>query len=468
MSLELENEVLSNLILEPARMESNEDLSEELFSSTKNRRIFREISRIFEEYRPQTIDEGVLADQSETTRAEIEKFMTGALLTSPGNFNLKVLHLKRECFIRKLYGIVNAECEQHLKTGLWTPDVFDKACNLMAKIRCLDCGDPGQSFSLLSTIEAKRIDWLWRGRIPVGMLTILAGDPGLGKSFLCTWLAARLSRGEALPDNADLKETASTVILSAEDSPSHALRPRAEANGADLSRIYCMEDSAFDIAADLRRLDALSTADPSIKLVVIDPLNSYLGQVDNYKDPAVRAALRPLTEFAESRRIATVCVMHLNKKTDLDGIYRIGGSIGFAGLARSILAVTKDGDDEERRLLLPLKMNYAKKPGSLAFTILDDLRLVFDANRVDADVEEALSPLKRQAGAESSHAAQWLTDFLADGPQDLKNILRAAESEGHTRSAIYRAKARLPIDSRTTGFSEHRSSSWKFIEQEES
>lgn len=466
MSLELENEVLSNLILEPARMESNEDLSEELFSSTKNRRIFREISRIFEEYRPQTIDEGVLADQSETTRAEIEKFMTGALLTSPGNFNLKVLHLKRECFIRKLYGIVNAECEQHLKTGLWTPDVFDKACNLMAKIRCLDCGDPGQSFSLLSTIEAKRIDWLWRGRIPVGMLTILAGDPGLGKSFLCTWLAARLSRGEALPDNADLKETASTVILSAEDSPSHALRPRAEANGADLSRIYCMEDSAFDIAADLRRLDALSTADPSIKLVVIDPLNSYLGQVDNYKDPAVRAALRPLTEFAESRRIATVCVMHLNKKTDLDGIYRIGGSIGFAGLARSILAVTKDGDDEERRLLLPLKMNYVRKPSSLAFWIHDDLRLSFDTNPVDADVEEALSPLKRQTGADKTHAARWLTDFLADGPQDLKNILRVAESEGHSRSAVFRAKAMLPIESRASGFRDQRSSSWQLAEKE--
>jgi hypothetical protein len=466
VSLELENEVLSNLILEPARMESNEDLSEELFSSTKNRRLFCEISRIFEEYRPQSIDEGVLAELSETTRAEILEFMKGACLMSPGNFNLKVLHLKRERLIRQLYGTVNVECEQQLKTGLWTPDALDKAFNLMAKIRGLDCGDPNQSFSPLSKFETKHVDWLWHGRIPRGMLTIIAGDPGLGKSFLCTWLAARLSRGETLPDNAELKEIASSVILSAEDSPSHALRPRAEANGADLSRIFCMEDSAFDIAADLRRLDALSAADPAIKLVVIDPLNSYLGRVDYLKDPDVRTALRPLTEFAEARQIATVAVMHLNKKQDLDGIYRIGGSIGFAGLARSILAVTKDGDDEERRLLLPLKMNYVRKPSSLAFWIHDDLRLSFDTNPVDADVEEALSPLKRQTGADKTHAARWLTDFLADGPQDLKNILRVAESEGHSRSAVFRAKAMLPIESRASGFRDQRSSSWQLAEKE--
>lgn len=467
MSLELEREILANLILEPARLLSNPDLSDELFSPPKNRSVFNTIWRIFEEYRPERIDEAVLAEQSKATRDEIEELMAGTLLLSPGNFDLKVTHLKRERLIQQLYGAVTSECGQHLKTGLWLPGAFDKASDLITRVRNLNCEEPGLSFTALNKVESKHIEWLWRGRIPRGMLTIIAGDPGLGKSFLCTWLAARLSCGEALPDNAELKEAGSTIILSAEDSPSLALRPRAEANGADLSRIFFMEDSAFDIGADVRRLSAISQGDPNIKLVVIDPLNSYLGRVDYMRDPEVRTALRPLTEFAEARQVATLAVMHLNKKADLDGIYRIGGSIGFVGIARSILAITKDGDDEERRLLLPLKMNYAKRPGVLAFSIKDDLSLIFDDGQVDADVEEALSPMKRQAGFEGSQAAEWLRDYLADGPQDLKHILGAADAEGHSRSAIFRAKARLRIKCKLSGFGEHRSSSWELREKKQ-
>lgn len=464
MSVELEKEVLSNLILEPARLNSNPDLSAEIFSIPKHRNIFHQIDRIFEEFHPPTIDESVLAEQSRETREEIEQFMAGAFLMSAGNFNLKVQCLQRERLISQLYVTISAECEQQLKTGIWTPEAFNRACDIMTRVKALGREEPNQAFTALCQVDPQQIDWLWKGRVPRGMLTILAGDPGLGKSFLCAWIAARLSRGDELPDNPDLRETASTVILSAEDSPSLALRPRAEANGADLSKIFFMEDSAFDIASDLRRLDALSRENPSVKLVVIDPLNSYLGRVDYLKDPDVRAALRPLTQFAEARNVATLAIMHLNKKTDLDGIYRIGGSIGFAGLARSILAVTKDGEEEDRRLLLPLKMNYAKRPHKLAFTLHDDLSLTFDEQPVDVDIEEALSPAKRQAGADRALATSWLREFLMDGPQNLKNILRAAEAEGHSRSAVYRARASLPIEARASGFGEHRSSSWALAE----
>jgi len=44
----------------------------------------------------------------------------------------------------------------------------------------------------LSKIEAKAIRWLWPNRIPAGKLTIIAGDPGLGKSLLTLDLAARV------------------------------------------------------------------------------------------------------------------------------------------------------------------------------------------------------------------------------------------------------------------------------------
>jgi hypothetical protein len=61
----------------------------------------------------------------------------------------------------------------------------------------------------LGDVEPEGVRWLWPGRIPSGKLTILSGDPGLGKSFLTIDLAARVSRGMPWPDSdcaADTRE----------------------------------------------------------------------------------------------------------------------------------------------------------------------------------------------------------------------------------------------------------------------
>ena len=35
---------------------------------------------------------------------------------------------------------------------------------------------------LLSEVEPEQVEWLWPGRLPLGKLAVLDGDPGLGKS----------------------------------------------------------------------------------------------------------------------------------------------------------------------------------------------------------------------------------------------------------------------------------------------
>jgi hypothetical protein len=53
----------------------------------------------------------------------------------------------------------------------------------------------------MADVKPEAVRWLWPGRIPAGKLTILSGDPGLGKSFLTVDLAARVSRGMPWPDS---------------------------------------------------------------------------------------------------------------------------------------------------------------------------------------------------------------------------------------------------------------------------
>src|SRR6516225_11459229 len=95
---------------------------------------------------------------------------------------------------------------------------------------------------LLSTVTPQRVEWLSPGRIPLSKLTIIDGDPGLGKSVLTLELAARVSRGLAMPGDeaGDNRDPADVVILSAEDGIEDTIVPRLDAAGADRSRIRAL------------------------------------------------------------------------------------------------------------------------------------------------------------------------------------------------------------------------------------
>ena len=82
--------------------------------------------------------------------------------------------------------------------------------------------DPKQARAILerlADVTREFLDWLWPGRIPLGKLTLLAGDPGLGKSFVTLDIASRVSRGAAWPDMPLFKTTPGGVILRPPTTP---------------------------------------------------------------------------------------------------------------------------------------------------------------------------------------------------------------------------------------------------------
>src|SRR5262245_62143557 len=86
------------------------------------------------------------------------------------------------------------------------------------------CASTEEFGILLSTVQPERVEWLWQDRIPLGKLTIIDGDPGLGKSVLTLDLAARVSRGIEMPDGSSGR-SGGVVLLSAEDGLSDTIRP---------------------------------------------------------------------------------------------------------------------------------------------------------------------------------------------------------------------------------------------------
>lgn len=324
----------------------------------------------------------------------------------------------------------------------------------------------------LSDVKPEPVAWLWPSRIALGKLTLIAGDPGLGKSFLTLDIAARVSRGRAWPDAPSVSTTpGGVVLLSAEDGVADTIRPRLDAAGADVTRILALEaiqsvgdggrESArtFDLSRDLPALESAIRSVDGCRLVVIDPVTAYLGGVDSHKNAEIRGLLAPLGAIAERHRVAVVAVTHLNKSGGGPAIYRAMGSLAFAAAARAAWAVSKDKDDPRRRLLLPIKNNIAPDTGGLAYRI-EPLgvggcpAVAWEPDAVSVSADEALSGDRDEAGGrtERDDAAEWLSDLLADGPRPTRDVERDAREAGFSIATVRRAKAAIGVLSRKPAF----------------
>lgn len=69
----------------------------------------------------------------------------------------------------------------------------------------------------VADVVPEQVRWLWPGRIPVGKIVTLDGDPGLGKSAIALTMAAIVSRGGQWPDGSRCDEPGDVLIMTAED-----------------------------------------------------------------------------------------------------------------------------------------------------------------------------------------------------------------------------------------------------------
>jgi len=319
-------------------------------------------------------------------------------------------------------------------------------------------GPPGAIMRRLADVAAEPIAWLWPGRIARGKVTLLAGDPGLGKSYCSLDISARVTTGRAWPDGADACERGSVILLSAEDDAADTIRPRLEAAGADLERVYIFDAirdkqsrvRCFSLTADMAALEA-KLADLGVRLVVIDPISAYLGGIDSHKNTDVRAVLAPLATMASKHKIAILAITHLSK-SERDPLSRLSGSIAFGAAARAVWLVAKDPEQPERRLLLSLKNNLAREATGLAFALAGDeegrAAVAWEPEPVELTAREVMRELadgRNERGDRLEAACELLREMLAAGPRPAKAIEAAAGERGISLRTVRRARALLGI-----------------------
>lgn len=269
-----------------------------------------------------------------------------------------------------------------------------------------------------SSFGRKKVQYLWGQRIPIGKLTVLAGPSGIGKSYTMLAVAANITAGVPLLDGGP-RVDGECLFCSYEDDVEDTLGPRSDSLGVDLDRCHFITgvDTPHGTRqfgpSDVPRVIDFLKGCPELKLIVIDPLGSFIGAGTNINsENEARAVLGTLVKTAAEGDCAVVMIAHYNKGNESsDPLHRIAGSQGISALPRSVLAV-EWGEDKER-LIRHLKASTSKTAPTVGYRFEEK----FEWTRIVREPDEC---------------KRWLIDTLtlAGGSMKLDDIYEKAKLFG--------------------------------------
>jgi hypothetical protein len=311
-------------------------------------------------------------------------------------------------------------------------------------------------------ITERPLHWLWPGRIPLGAVTVLDGDPGCGKSSITYDTAARITAGQAMPDcNAATLDPAGVVLLQAEDMARQTVLPNLRAAGADMFKVRLLDRSRF-IESPLVLPDDIPVIEKAVddvqaKLVVIDPFTAFLPGNSN-SDTAVRKGLGPLAVFAEDKDLAVLIVRHLRKSGASNPLYAGLGSIGVIGAVRSGLVVLNDptSDDRHQHVLAQSKGNLASA-ASLSYRTIKRSDGTIGVEWLETSqytAADLMGDVVSDVHSALADAQYVLYSILAEGPVPAKMCVQLAREAAVTERTLKRAKQQMGVRSWKEGSGE--------------
>lgn len=295
----------------------------------------------------------------------------------------------------------------------------------------------------MADVEAVAVKWLWKPYIPLGKITIIQGDPGEGKTTLALSIAAALTQGEKLPNEAESQAPMNVIYQTAEDGLADTIKPRLEAVNADCARVLVIDESKEELSMTDERIEK-AIQQTGAKLIILDPIQAYIGaNVDMHRANEIRPVMSKLGRIAEEYGCAVVLIGHMNKAAGQKSSYRGLGSIDITAVARSVLIVGKMRDSPSKRIMTQAKSSLALVGKSLLFEINENSELEWKGE-VDITAEQFFE----NGGAELSKleiATEFLLETLKDGKVSQKEIAAAASDYDFSARTLNEAKKNLKV-----------------------
>lgn len=301
-----------------------------------------------------------------------------------------------------------------------------------------------QDATAADLIEANvTIRWGWDKWLPSGVLSVLASEPGIGKTRFCADLTRRVYLGLPWPDGAapTFPKGSKTLWVPADNQ--HAeLGTLPQAFGFPPEVLYLNATKRNPFAGTL--LDALEDLrDFEMRIRRVQPalvfVDTSLNATDRsaHKPEDAKAFFVPLQQIAARCGVVMLCVTHLNAA---------GKPLGrrIMGQARLVMQLElPDPDQQDRRKLYVVKSN-SLYPAPLGITMGSG------GNEYDSTPPQA--PEQYQGSRKAVDTPQldackdWLSDWLSDGQKKVGQTRTEAESKGFPAGTLYRAKANLGVE----------------------
>ncbi len=323
----------------------------------------------------------------------------------------------------------------------------------------------------VADIDKKEIKYLLEPYIIRNNVTVLAGDGGIGKTFIWIDIASAITKG-VLPEvmglpkefnedvkvydwddeietdypNRDQGNNHRVLYLTSEDNTAEILRERFEKADADLENLICvpLEDEHFhEIMLDSPQLEQI-IAKYKPALVVFDPLQSFVhGKMAERNN--MRQQLDCLTRLAKVYDTSFLVVVHTNKTVTLDARTKLSDSSDIWDKSRSVLFVGRT-NEPGIRYLSQEKGNYTtdgNELGTQLFTIKDgriEHRGTTDKKYADFVAEAACKKETTVKDVAKDYILQTLTEC---GEMLVSDLDESALSIGTSKKTLERAKGDL-------------------------
>lgn len=328
----------------------------------------------------------------------------------------------------------------------------------------------------MAEVEEQEIDWIWYPILARGEVSIIEGDPGLGKSYLTQMISKAICDAETLPSwgvsgaARGVNQPSKVAYFDMENSADTVTKKRLLSNGIKHIENFYQEEEPFSWA-DADRMAHVMEAIERIKpaVVVFDTMNTYLGgHVDTGRANSSQEAMFPLREIASRYHCAVIIIRHLVKaKKDKSALAAGQGSIAFAGFVRMVATVGHLPDDSEVCAFAVTKTNLASRPKHvLTYEIirlpdkgnLRDRSLFKWGELVEGEADDIIQPSKKNA--EKGECEEWLKKELNGHEVEFSKIERMAETRGFSKRTLYRAADKIEVNKETTGFGKNKKTTW--------